>query len=96
MTPEASGTVSGAVREDDEALLDWARGVCGRLSGTGIRVRLQPVSSLMLRSRMLSGYYQAVLTTRGFMDIELMKHADVLTLTAEEMTGTEVGADAQA
>ena len=87
------GRMKISVQEGDQALLDWANALCVRLKQAGIAAQVRAYSPLMLRSRLLGETYEVFLSTRGFIDAELLAHTETCVMDAEEMRAAFADAD---
>lgn len=74
------------VSRSDYALKKYARTLCKRLRQAGADVEIREYNNTMLRSRILSGRYQAFLASEDLLDVTALKQADAIVLDSEKMT----------
>lgn len=73
------------VSETDYALVRYANSLCERLNDAGANVQVKQYSSTMLRSRAVSGKYEAVLSESDLVNIDALENADYIILDSAEM-----------
>ena len=90
---DTTGTLHIAVQADDKPLNEWVDGLVERLNARGIRAKKHGYSALMLRSHLLGGAYEAFVTTRGFMDMDLLKGLDAVPMDSAAMNALLVSVE---
>lgn len=73
------------VSETDYALARYAKTVCSRFEKSGVNAELKKYSSTMLRSRAVSGNYEAFFAAEDMVDAAQLKEADYIILDSTEM-----------
>lgn len=73
------------VTETDYALIRYAKSLCAHFKKYGINVALNECSNTMLRSRAVSGKYEAFLASEELLNVTALEQADYITLYSEEM-----------
>ena len=73
------------VSETDYALIRYADSLCERLNDAGADVQIKQYSGTMLRSRAVSGKYEAFLSESDLVSTDALENADYIILDSAEM-----------
>ena len=73
------------VSETDYALIRYADSLCERLNDAGADVHIKQYSGTMLRSRAVSGKYEAFLSESDLVSTDALENADYIILDSAEM-----------
>jgi hypothetical protein len=75
------------VSETDSALIQYAESIRRELAESGVDVTLIEYSNIMLRSRVVSGNYEAFIASEDTINIDSLQNVAFFTLDSTEMEG---------